>query len=190
MNNRLTIFSIGVILLLAVLFSACTFQPRVIGQLAATETTLFTTPRANPLVCPVLSENPTQAELGSVVYCQVCMACHGDVGQGLDLWRTKLDPPDNNCFTSRCHGAHHPPQGFLMPNTVPAIIGPGLLDEYKNALVLHDYLQAEMPWWKPGYLKADEYWQLTAFLLAANGVDLGGQALDQNNASQIIISTK
>jgi hypothetical protein len=47
-----------------------------------------------------------------------------------------------------------------------------------------------MPWWKPGYLKPEEYWQLTAFLLKANGIDPGIIPLDQKNAGQIKIITE
>ena len=180
------------LVLLGLLGAACTFQPQPIPELSApTDVSApFTTPRANPLVCPVLPNDPSQAQLGSVTYCNVCMACHGDVGQGLALWQQKLQPPDNDCFRSGCHAAHHPPGGFVFPNHVPAIIGPGKLDRFKNALALHDYLKAKMPWWRPGYLTDDEYWQLTAFLLEANGVDLHGQTLDATNAAQITIATK
>ena len=145
----------------------------------------FTTKRTDPLTCPVLGKDPDQAELGSVVYCQVCMVCHGDVGQGLDEWRKELQPPDDNCFQSGCHGKKHPPEGFIIPNTSPPVIGKGILDKYGNALSLHDYLEEEMPWWRPGYLKAEEYWQLTAFMLKANGIDPGSDPLDEKNAAKI-----
>lgn len=192
MNHYSKRISLVLLLLTGLISSACSPLGKPIPELASTAANPFATSRPDPLVCPVLSNDPTQAQLGSVVYCQVCMACHGDVGQGLDQWRTKLQPPDDNCFTSKCHGVHHPPWGFLLPENlnIPAIIGPGLLDGFGSAQNLHDYLQKGMPWWNPGYLKADEYWQLIAFLLEANGIDLGATSLDAANAAQIIIKTK
>ncbi len=146
--------------------------------------------RDDPLTCPIVPEQPSQSEQGAFVYCQVCMTCHGDVGQGLDEWRKELDPPDNNCFQSRCHGPKHPPEGFVIPDYAPVVIGSGVLDHYENAKNLHDYLEKTMPWWNPGYLKADEYWQLTAFLLEANGLLLNKINLSDLTAPFILIKTQ
>ncbi len=146
--------------------------------------------RDDPLTCPTVPAQPSQAEEGAFVYCQVCMTCHGDVGQGLDEWRKELDPPDNNCFQSRCHGPKHPPEGFVIPDYAPIIIGSGVLDHYGNAQTLRDYLVKTMPWWNPGYLKPDEYWQLTAFLLEANGITLNKIELNDLTAPFILIKTK
>lgn len=146
--------------------------------------------RVDPLTCPTVPAHPSQAEQGAYDYCQVCMTCHGDTGQGLDGWRHKLKPPDNNCYQSTCHGARHPANGFVLPDEVPPIVGPGVLDEYQNAQFLHDYIADEMPWWKPGYLKPKQYWNLTAFLLQANGIDTGSLELSETNAAEIQIKTK
>lgn len=150
----------------------------------------FTTKRQDPLTCPVIGKNPSQAESGSYVYCQVCMVCHGDVGQGLTAWQNVLQPPDNNCLQSGCHGKKHPPEGFYMYEIAPPIIGKGILDHYGTALNLHEYLVKNMPWWNPGYLKPVEYWQLTAFLLEANGIDPGKEPLNEGNAGNIKIVTQ
>lgn len=133
---------------------------------------------------------PNQADQGAYVYCQVCMTCHGDIGQGLTEWRKQLDPPDNNCFQSGCHGKKHPPEGFEIPTEAPIIIGPDVLKPYANAQELHDYLAKTMPWWKPGYLKSEEYWQLTAWMLRANGYDLGSLQLNETNAKDVILNSK
>ncbi len=147
----------------------------------------FTIPREDPLQCPVLSEDPTQAEFGSVVYCQVCMTCHGDVGQGLALWMQELDPPDNDCFQSNCHGPKFPPWGFQIIDIPQSVIGPGQLNNFANALELHDYLKATMPSWRPGYLKDNEYWELTAFMLEANDIAIGDLELNESNAEKVLI---
>lgn len=167
------------------MLSGCTSRKVTMPITNAAVSIPFTTKRTDPLTCPVLGKDPDQAQLGAVVYCQVCMVCHGDVGQGLDEWRKELQPPDDNCFQSGCHGKKHPPEGFIIPNTSPPVIGTGILDKYGNALSLHNYLKEDMPWWRPGYLKPEEYWQLTAFMLKANGIDPGPDLLDEKNAAKI-----
>ena len=129
---------------------------------------------------------PTQADQGAQVYYQVCMACHGDRGQGLtDEWRNVLDPEDRNCWQSKCHASNHPPEGFVFQKYIPPVIAPGLLTRFATALDLHDFIQTDMPWYAPGSLSAEEYWQLTAFLLRANGYDPGQPDLNPQRAAQI-----
>lgn len=171
------------------LISAC--QPKPVRMPFVPKTIIpDQTPRPDPMNCPAVTTDATQADRGSFVYCQVCMICHGDVGQGLDAYRAELPEPDNNCFQSGCHGAKHPPEGFTIPKFAPVVMGVGVLDHYENALKLHDYLKETMPWWKPGYLTEDEYWQLTTFMLRSNGLDLGSEELNPENASEILIVTK
>ena len=133
---------------------------------------------------PPMPDNPTQADFGAQVYYQVCMACHGDRGQGLTKeWRAVWEE-DSNCWKSECHAPNHPPQGFEIPKTCcKAVLGPTALVRFDNAQELHTYLEASMPWWNPGYLKPEEYWQLTAFLLRAQDVLPIGVTLDETNAS-------
>ena len=134
---------------------------------------------------------PTQASQGAHVYYLVCMACHGDKGQGLTQeWLDKLNPFDRNCWQSKCHASNHPPEGFKLPRNVPAIIGPGEMDIFPTALALHDYIQARMPWQAPGSLSEEEYWQLTAFLVQANGFDPGGQPLDSTRAAVVYLGAQ
>lgn len=129
---------------------------------------------------------PTQVSEGSVVYYLVCMACHGDQGQGLtDEWRAALDPPDQNCWQSRCHAANYPPGGFVFPKIVPAIVSPGMMARFETALDLHEYLKSEMPFQAPGSLSEQEYWQLTAYLLRLNKIDWGSSLLDAEIAADL-----
>lgn len=134
---------------------------------------------------------PTQADQGAQVYYQVCMVCHGDRGQGLtEDYLSLLDPSDRNCWQSHCHASNHPLEGFEIPRFAPAVIGPGVLEPFRNAVILHDYVQARMPWQAPGSLSKDEYWQLTAFLLRANGYDPGPVPLDEDRAAAISLGAK
>ena len=138
------------------------------------------------LAAPPTVYPPTQADQGAQVYYQVCMVCHGDRGQGLtDEWRNVLDPEDRNCWQSKCHAPNHPPEGFVFQKYIPPVIAPGLLTRFATALDLHDFIQTEMPWQAPGSLSAEQYWQLTAFLLRANGYDPGQQHLDPQRTAQI-----
>ncbi len=134
---------------------------------------------------------PTQADQGAQVYYLVCMVCHGDRGQGLtDEWRNVLQPPDNDCWRSKCHAPNHPPGGFVFPHEAPAVTGTGFLQGFGNALNLHNFIQTKMPWQAPGSLKPEEYWQLTAYLMRLNGYNLGSRTLDVDSARAIDFTAK
>lgn len=143
-------------------------------------------PMPDRLAPPPMPANPAQADYGAQVYWLVCMACHGDRGQGLtDEWRSAWAPGDQNCWQSKCHASNHPPQGFELPRYAPRIIGEGTLVRFETAAGLYEYLRTQMPWHAPGSLQDDEYWQLTAFLLRANGVLPGQATLGPERAAQV-----
>jgi hypothetical protein len=139
------------------------------GNVEATPTVevLVISPR---MAEPTLPADPLLADRGAHVYWFVCLACHGDQGQGLtEEFRSMAFGEDMNCWQSRCHASNHPPEGFEFPRIVPSIIGQGTLKRFVNAAELQKYLYSSMPWWKPGLLTEEESWQLTAFLLRQNG---------------------
>ncbi len=140
------------------------------------------------LAKPVLLPNVTdQVNRGALKYWGVCMACHGDRGQGLtDEWRAVYGE-DSNCWTSGCHDKKHPPQGFEIPKTltIPAIAGPGRLGRFANAQQLLDFIHANMPWWKPGSLSSDDAWALTAQILRMNGTLPNNLILGPTNATAV-----
>jgi mono/diheme cytochrome c family protein len=141
-------------------------------------------PHIDRTIGPDLPENPSQADLGSVVYWKICMACHGNRGQGLtDEWRETWGPQEMNCWQSRCHASNHPPQGFVFPKTVPSVTGETALGRFKTAEDLYLYLKATMPWWDPGSLTEEEAWTVTAYLMKAQGALPDGVTLDITNAS-------
>jgi hypothetical protein len=136
---------------------------------------------------PVMPENPTQADLGATQYWVVCMACHGDVGQGLlDEWREAWGPEEMNCWQSKCHGTSHPPNGFELIRYAPPVIREGALLRFETAQDYFDYISIEMPWWRPGYLEEDIYWNLTAYMLRENGVEFIGDITPENASSLYI----
>lgn len=141
-------------------------------------------PNINRTRGPDLPANPDQADLGSVTYWMVCMACHGNRGQGLtDEWREAWGPQEMNCWQSRCHASNHPPEGFDLPRSIPAVIGATALARFKTAEDLHRYIKDTMPWWKPGMLTDEEAWNTTAYLMKAQGAWPEGIVLDATNAA-------
>jgi cytochrome c len=125
---------------------------------------------------------PTQADRGAYVYYQICMACHGDRGQGLtDEWRSVWEE-DENCWQSECHGNNHPDPGFKLVREIPPVIGAGALARFRDAQQLHQYVAKAMPWWNPGYLEPHEFWEVTAFLLRAQKALPLQAVLDESNA--------
>jgi quinol-cytochrome oxidoreductase complex cytochrome b subunit len=137
----------------------------------------------------VLSEIPNQLEAGSLKYWGVCMACHGDKGQGLtEEWKDAFGEEDRNCWQSGCHGADHPPQGFLIPKdkVISSVAGAGSLARFQNAQELHDYILASMPWWDPGQLTDEEAWGATAYILDMHEVLPQEFVLNEKNASAIM----
>lgn len=137
----------------------------------------------------VVSEVPNQLEAGSLKYWGVCMACHGDKGQGLtEEWKDAFGAEDRNCWQSGCHGADHPPQGFQIPKDkiIPSVAGQGSLARFKNAQELHDFILASMPWWDPGQLTNTEAWEVTAYILDMHKVLPDEFVLSDKNASAIM----
>lgn len=136
------------------------------------------------LPAPVLPTDPTQADYGAEPYYLVCMACHGNWGQGLtDEWRaTGFGAEDQYCWQSKCHASNHPPQGFVLPKSIPPLLGVGSLTRFSTAAELYDVIFASMPWWNPGSLSSEDAWALTAYLLRARGEITGDVTLTAANA--------
>jgi quinol-cytochrome oxidoreductase complex cytochrome b subunit/cytochrome c5 len=142
------------------------------------------------LASPAVAKIPSQADKGSMIFWGVCIACHGDRGQGLtDEWRIGAFANDSNCWESGCHGKDHPEQGFEMPETLtfPPVGTASALGRFENAQQLYDYVVVMMPWWKPRSLTPEKAWQVTAYILKLKGSLPGGLVLDQTNASAVPI---
>jgi len=130
------------------------------------------TPTIDPLALPVLSEHPTQVELGKSLYYYHCMPCHGDKGQGLtDEWREVWEEDHQDCWASGCHSSKDQDKAFTIPTLVPPVSGNAdFKQHFAKPDILFEYLRITHPPQKPGILKDDEYWALTAYLLANNGL--------------------
>jgi quinol-cytochrome oxidoreductase complex cytochrome b subunit/mono/diheme cytochrome c family protein len=181
--------------MVALLLAASLITPPAVQASPQLQST--STPTAQPtptfdverLEQPVIaSDNTDQLKKGSEIYWGICMACHGDIGQGLtDEWRDAFGAEDRNCWQSGCHGPDHPPQGFLIPKdkVIPGVAGSGKLARFKNAQELHDFILANMPWWDPGQLTGEETWQVTSYILSLQKVMPARFDLTDTNASAI-----
>lgn len=138
------------------------------------------------LILPEFPANATQADVGAEIYRLVCQDCHGDQQQGLTAeWIAAWPEEQQNCWTSKCHAANHPPEGFDLPRAIPAIGGPGALRRFTTALDLHEYISNKMPWHNPGSLTDEQYWQLTAYLLREQDVASLTLPLDEESARSL-----
>ncbi len=186
MHKKLAIFSVLSFVSLAFLAIMPGDPPRAAAQAEATPQMMVTSQFLAP---PPTVVPATQADQGAQVYYYVCMTCHGDRGQGLTAdFLNRLGPPDNNCWSSKCHAPNHVEGSFVFPKNVPAVVGPGVLSSFKTAKGLHDFIQQKMPFQAPGSLTEAQYWQLTAFLMRANGRDPGTLALDDARAATVVFS--
>ena len=131
------------------------------------------TPTPDRLATPVVPENPTPIDLGSKVYYQNCMPCHGDRGQGLtDEWRQVWVADHRDCWARGCHGGRVDDEGFALAKTVPPVIGMETnLARYASVDQLLEFVQHTQPPQLPGALSQDDYRSVTLFLWHANGRD-------------------
>ena len=152
-----------------------------------TVTPTFDFSRLDP---PPTADPPGQVDDGAMYYWGVCMACHGDEGQGLtDEWRTNAFGEDANCWESKCHGPNHPPHGFEIPQEppIPALIGPGKLARFNNSFELYQYIYDTMPWWNPGSMTREEAWAVANYILKLRGTRPDGLVLTTTNGQAISI---
>lgn len=143
------------------------------------------TPTIDRLAAPPTVENPNQADNGAQLFWLHCQPCHGDQGQGLtDEWRAQYPPEDQNCWESGCHGKQPYENGFILPDSVPAVIGDGSLGKFETMGQVYTFISAAMPLQDPGHLSQEEYLAITAFLARSHGV-WDGMSLDTANVYEV-----
>lgn len=118
---------------------------------------------------------------GAIAYDHHCSACHGDTGGGLPEAKTSFPEEHRTCV--RCHRPNNPPsmdeaamswRNAFDIGRAPALIGPDAeLDRFESGAALLAYVQGTMPRPWPGDLDDATYLRITAFLLQANGTDMG-----------------
>ncbi len=143
------------------------------------------TPTADRLAAPPTVTDPTQADQGAQLFWLHCQPCHGDQAQGLtDDWRAQYPPEDQDCWKSGCHGNRPYQNGFTLPRTIPALIGPSTLSRFGTAADLYAFISHAMPFQAPGSLKPEEYWAITAFLMRGHGLPAASLPITDAAAAQ------
>lgn len=104
----------------------------------------------------------------------VVVAATEQVERGGNLFRA-------NC--AKCHGEQG--QGGEGPRLIGS---PNGLHGYRTARGLFDFVSSDMPFDNPGSLKADEYWDILAFILDANTLLPPDTILGPENAGSIRLS--
>ena len=98
-----------------------------------------------------------QVTAGGQVYAASCANCHGARGEGAGP-----DGPD-----------------------APLVVGPRGLTGFRDAQELYEFNRDSMPQDVPNSLPDQQYWDVTAWLLAQNGIALPGGALGPGNAAGV-----
>ena len=167
-------------LLIALTSSACQHE---ISEVVATETqtpsptqtphiipTATKAPDYDPMEEPFLPENPTDLQLAEKLFWDLCMVCHGDVGQGLTDEFIALWPEEHqNCWSRGCHTNNASAQGFPIPREVPALVRTDKLGHFKTMQDMQNYLKATHPSKSPGIWEDHEYELLAYFVFYLNG---------------------
>jgi LPXTG-motif cell wall-anchored protein len=183
---RIALIALGIALLTAGLF----FENGTASPARQESTPASTLDPFERLAKPTLPASPSQADQGAQDYWLYCLPCHGDRGQGLTLEFRETYPPDEvDCWQSGCHGKRPYDNGFTLPRNIPAVIGENSLQKFPNAAILQSYISAAMPYWKPGSLKQEENWRITAFLLRENGYWDAQEELSASNAGNVVVGS-
>ncbi len=112
-----------------------------------------------------------QVAAGQALYGQNCASCHGASGEGkkapavvgLSTGALPLDPPAGAKYRK---------------------------GQFKTVADVADFVVKSMPPTAPGSLSEEQYWDILAFDLKANGIDLGGRRLDAALAKTLEIPRK
>jgi cytochrome c len=107
----------------------------------------------------------SQADEGAKLYGQYCASCHGDAGQG-----TKGAPP----VVGKNALPLDPPATAKVRNT-----------QFHTAQDVAQFVAASMPAKAPGSLSTDQYYDILAFDLKANGIDVSKKKIDPTSAAEI-----
>ena len=126
---------------------------------------------------PVLDENgqPKVAkgsvEWGEELYDAQCAMCHGEFGAGGKGYPTLAGGSFKDLHIQRLNPADNPPNPDVALKTIGSY--------WPYASTLYWYIQESMPFTAPKTLTNSETYAITAFLLAANGVKIDGEEMDE-----------
>ena len=121
-----------------------------------------------------LPDGRGSVEEGRALYATLCAKCHGADGEG--------GPFDR--LVGRPEGAD--PFPFAEDPRAPRTIG----SYWPFATTLFDYTRRAMPSDRPGSLRDDEVYALTAYLLHLNGLVAGDAVLDRETLPEIAMPAR
>jgi cytochrome c len=107
----------------------------------------------------------SQADEGAKLYGEYCASCHGKAGQG-----TKNAP----AAVGKNALPLDPPATAKVRKT-----------QFHTAQDVAEFVAKNMPAKKPGSLTTDQYYDILAFVLKANGVDVSNKKIDPTTAAEI-----
>lgn len=107
----------------------------------------------------------SQADEGAKLYGEYCATCHGKAGQG-----TKNAP----VVVGKNALPLDPPATAKVRKT-----------QFHTAQDVAEFVAKNMPAKKPGSLTTDQYYDILAFVLKANGVDVSNKKIDPTTAAEI-----
>jgi mono/diheme cytochrome c family protein len=131
-----------------------------------------------------------QTSLGAAVYGAECATCHGQRGEGLAAAPAVMGPGALPEYPRQATTPGDPtitdPQLIqIQAQTRPA--GAAWRDPFRNAQDLYRFTTLHLPKSRAEQLKDADYWAVTSYLLAAQGVSLPPGGLGAANAATIPI---
>jgi cytochrome c len=124
-----------------------------------------TGPTAETTTASASDDGEVQASRGATLYAANCASCHGDGGEG---------------------SAKSPP--VVGKDALPLDPRPTQKyrkEQFHTALDVAQFVVKTMPPGDAAKLKESEYWDILAFDLKANGVDVKGKHIDATSAANI-----
>jgi mono/diheme cytochrome c family protein len=125
-----------------------------------------------------------QTSVGAGVFGQECARCHGEHGEGLAGASAVLGPgalpefPRENSGPSAA--IQDPQQIQIQIQSRPA--GAAWRDPFRDAQDLNDFTSAHMPKSRAAVLKAEDYWAVVTFIIAAQGGQVPPEGINASNA--------
>jgi cytochrome c len=123
---------------------------------------------------PARAFTAEQADKGREVFRLQCARCHGPDGQGItNIYRSMTAPP------------------LIGPTVLPLNPRPYQKMrhfQFRTVRDVYEFASAVMPADQPASLSAEDYWNVIAFLLCANGAAVNGQLLNEDAAADMSLA--
>jgi hypothetical protein len=132
----------------------------------------------------------SQAAAGARVYERDCAACHGARGEGLAgvppvMGSGALPIHQRDAAAVRQYGS----DARAWSESERGLLAGATRGAFHDARDVHGFLTRHMPKIRQTFAPPtpNEYWQVTTFLLVANGTDVPPSGLDATNAATVLV---